>query len=366
MTTDSPQTTPATAGRGGRVRSLALGAVPVLLLGLAVNTTTIPGTDFSLAVPYAAEGPGPTFNTLGEVDGQEVIEVTGTETDETEGNLDMTTVSVRTNMTMAQAFGRWLFTEDTLVPIDHIFPEDVDPEKVRQSNEAAFTESESAATIAAMNHLDRPTEVVVARVLEDTAATGVFEDGDAILAVEGEPVQRPSEVAEYAQAKKPGEDITFTVRRDGQEREIDLTLGELEENPGVGAVGILMTSQPGGGVEVDYNLQDVGGPSAGMMFSLAVIDKLSPGELNGGRYVAGTGTITPDGTVGPIGGIAHKVSAAQEEGAELFLAPADNCAEAVSRDHGDMVVASVANLDEAIDAMDVFAAGGDVKVCQPR
>ncbi|MDR7328728.1 YlbL family protein [Corynebacterium guangdongense] len=364
MTPDSSHTPrPAAAGR---LRTVALGAVPVVLLGLAVSTPTIPGTDISLAVPYAAEGPGPTFNTLGEVDGEQVIEITGARTDETEGNLDMTTVSVRTNMTMAQALGRWLFTEDTMVPIDHIFPADMDPEQIKQSNEAAFTESESAATIAAMNHLDRPTEVVVARVLDGTAATGVFAEEDTILAVDGVEVQRPTEVAERAQAKKPGEEITFTVERDGREQELDLTLGELEQNPGVGAVGILMTSQPGDGVEVDYNLQDVGGPSAGMMFSLAVIDKLSPGPLNGGKFVAGTGTITPDGAVGPIGGIVHKVDAAEAQGAELFLAPAENCAEAVSRDHGDMVVASVANLDEAIAAMDTFAAGGEVTTCQPR
>lgn len=366
MTHDSPQTQGTAGASTGRVRTVALGAIPVLLLGLAVSTPNIPGTDISLAVPYAAEGPGPTFNTLGEVDGRQVIEISGAEADETAGNLDMTTVSVRTNMTMAQALGRWLFTDDTLVPIDHVFPADMDPEQIKESNEAAFTGSESAATIAAMNHLGRPTEVTVARVLEDTAATGVFEDGDAILAVDGESVQRPTEVAELAQAKKPGEEITFTVRRDGGETDLDLTLGELEQNPGVGAVGILMTSQPGDGVEVDYNLQDVGGPSAGMMFSLAVIDKLSPGELNGGNFVAGTGTITPEGTVGPIGGIVHKVDAAEAAGAELFLAPAENCAEAVSRDHGDMVVASVADLDEAITALETFADGGEVTVCEPR
>ena len=345
---------------------MALGAIPVLLLGLAVSTPEIPGTDISLAVPYAAQGPGPMFNTLGEVDDTEVIEIEGTRTDETEGNLNMTTVSVRTNMTIAQAFGRWLFTDDTMVPISHIFPEDADPEEVQESNEAAFTQSESAATIAAMNFLDRPTEVVVASVLDDAAATGVFEEEDTILAVDGQDVARPSEVAELAQAKEPGEEITFTVRRDGEEQQLDLTLGELEENPGVGAVGILMTSQPADGVEVTYNLQDIGGPSAGMMFSLAVIDKLSPGALNGGNFVAGTGTIAPDGTVGPIGGIVHKVDAAESEGAELFLAPADNCAEAVSRDHGEMVVASVSDIDEAIAAMEAYAAGEDVLTCEPR
>ena len=115
---------------------------------------------------------------------------------------------------------------------------------------------------------------------------------------------------------------------------------------------------------MNYNLNDIGGPSAGMMFSLAVIDKLTPGALNGGKFVAGTGTINEDGEVGPIGGIVHKVHAAQEAGAELFLAPADNCAEAVSRDTGDMVVAKVHTLDDAIEAMQNFAEGNAVETCE--
>ena len=116
-------------------------------------------------------------------------------------------------------------------------------------------------------------------------------------------------------------------------------------------------------MNVTYNLQDVGGPSAGMMFSLAVIDKLTEDDLTEGHFVAGTGTISEDGTVGPIGGIEHKVEASQEAGAELFLAPAANCEAATSRDHGDMVIASVETLDDAIHAIEDFASGAEVKTC---
>ena len=168
-----------------------------------------------------------------------------------------------------------------------------------------------------------------------------------------------------AQAKSPGDTATLTLERAGGAEDVDVVLGENPDDPETAMLGILMGSQPVEDIEVDYNLNDVGGPSAGMVFSLAVIDKLSPGELNGGRYVAGTGTISPEGEVGPIGGIAHKVDAAEAEGAELFLAPRDNCAEAVSRDHGDMVVAAVDTLDDAIEQMAAFDAGGDVEVCEP-
>ena len=113
-----------------------------------------------------------------------------------------------------------------------------------------------------------------------------------------------------------------------------------------------------------YNLNDVGGPSAGMIFALAVIDKLSPGELTHGRTVAGTGTINEEGQVGPIGGISHKLAGARDAGVELFLAPAGNCAEVNRVDSGEMVVAKVATLDDAVKALDDFAAGHDVLTCK--
>src|SRR5699024_11147439 len=122
-------------------------------------------------------------------------------------------------------------------------------------------------------------------------------------------------------------------------------------------LGISMTSVPVSDTEVTYNLEDIGGPSAGLMFSLAVVDKLSPGPLNGGKFVAGSGTIAEDGSVGPIGGIAHKVRAAKEAGAEILLAPTDNCAEALTADYGDMTILQVDTLEHAIEQMDAYTSG---------
>lgn len=351
------------AARNRRLTTIAWGAVPVVALAAATTMTHIPFTDISLAVPYAAQGPGPMFDTLSEVDGEPVVEVNGTDTDETAGELNMTTVSVRTNMSLAQALGRWVLTDDTIVPIEQIFPPNISEEEVRESNEAAFTMSESAATVAAMNFLGAEIEVAVHDTLEDSPAAGVLEPGDVILAVDGDAVDEPGQVQERVLSRAPGDEVTLTIRRDGQEREVTVTLAASEQDPALPQVGILMISEPVADIEVDYNLQDVGGPSAGMIFSLAVIDKMSPGPLNGGHKVAGTGTIAEDGAVGPIGGIVHKVDAAQSEGIELFLAPAANCAEAVSRDHGEMVVASVDTLDDAIEAMEAFAAGEDLDTC---
>ena len=149
-----------------------MGAVPVVAIFSLLGLPSIPGTDIDLTVPYAAEGNGPTFDTLGEVDGREVVEISGAKTHPTSGNLNMTTVSVRTNMTLAQALKRWFTTDDTLVPIEHVFPSGKSSEEVQRQNAAAFANSESNATISAMNHLNKPLETMVLEVSKDSPAQG--------------------------------------------------------------------------------------------------------------------------------------------------------------------------------------------------
>ena len=347
-----------------RRRTLALGAIPVVLTGALVGIDHVPGTDISLTVPYAAEGPGPTVNTLGEVEGVDVVAVEAPQIYDTAGNLNMTTVSVRTNMTLAQAFGRWLFSDDTIVPIETIIPQDMTDEEVEQSNKQAFTESESAATVAAMDYLKLPVKIEIAEVVEGSPAAGEVNKDDIVTAIDGAAVSEPGQVQELIRAKKPGDRVEVSLNRSGQELTRVVTLGSLPEDEEVPFLGLSMLSVPAQDISVDYNLQDIGGPSAGMMFTLAVIDKLSPGELNGGKFVAGTGTIEESGAVGPIGGIQHKVRAAEEAGAQLFLAPADNCAEAVKGGSGNMEIAKVEDLRSATTAMDNFAQGKAVDSCQ--
>ncbi len=350
--------------RTRRRRTLTWGAVPVAVLAVALSIDHIPFTDVSLAVPYAAEGPGPTFNTLGEVNGTPVVDVEGAPTEETAGNLNMTTVSVRTNMTLAQALGRWLGAGDTIVPLEQVVPPHTSEEEVREANQQAFVASEASATVAAMNYLGRPTNVVVHDTVDGSAADGVVHSGDVITRVNDAEVSEPGQVRDAVRALSPGDKLTVSVARDGAEEELTVRLGESPEDPSVPQLGILMTSAPADDISVTYNLQDIGGPSAGMMFSLAVIDKLTPGPLNGGAFVAGTGTIDESGAVGPIGGIVHKIEASKNDGAELFLAPAGNCGEASSVDAGEMTVARVATLDDAIRAMEDFNAGREVDTCQ--
>ncbi|MGI0541359.1 PDZ domain-containing protein [Corynebacterium aquatimens] len=350
----------------------AWGVIPVTLgVGLTV-LDHVPGTDISLTVPYASEGPGPTFNTLGEVEGTPVIQIEGTDEDPTSGSLDMTTVSVRTGMTFGQFMYIWLTTGDSIVPIEQIMPPNVSEEEMKEMNKQAFLASESAATVAAMRYLGKPTRVVVFEVVDKSAADGVVKPGDTITSVGGEKVSEPTEVQKLIQKRAPGDTVTIGIERSKEDdkegalerREVEVTLGKNEKDASKAFLGISMTSEPVGDIRVNYNLNDIGGPSAGMMFSLAVIDKLSPGELNGGKNVAGTGTIAENGDVGPIGGIEHKIVGAKNAGAELFLAPSDNCAAAAKAKSGDMVIAKVSTIADAVKAMEDYAAGRDVITCK--
>ncbi|MEJ4097608.1 putative periplasmic serine endoprotease DegP-like precursor [Corynebacterium bovis DSM 20582 = CIP 54.80] len=352
-----------------RTATVVAGALPVVVLVSLVGLPTVPGTDIDLTVPYAAEGEGPTFNTLGDVDGTPVVDVTGAQTDETSGNLNMTTVSVRTRLSLSQALGRWITSDDTIVPLEQVIPSNTSPEDVQRQNAAAFAASESNATVAAMNHLGKPLETMVAGVNDDSPASGAVKENDIITAVDGQQVRVPGDVADKIADRSPGDRVTLSVRRQGHDEKVEVTLGEVPESlrsdSGASAfLGVTMVAQPAGDLRVEYNLKDIGGPSAGLMFSLAVVDKLSPGELSGGRFIAGTGTIDADGSVGPIGGITHKIAAAAHAGAEAFLVPEGNCAEATSRGYdGDLTLIKVSSLDQAVDELDTFTSGGSPTTC---
>lgn len=383
--TDSATSTASSAGGRRRFRTVVVGLLPVVALVALLAIPTIPGTDVNLTVPFAAEGEGPTYDTLGEVNGTPVVDITGTDAEldddlaDSEGQLNMTTVAVRTKLSLAETMKRWLGSDDTIVPVEQVIPSDSTPEEVARRNAAAFAASESNATVAAMGYLDRPLETTVYEVADDAPAAGTLRENDVITAVDGTDVTLPAEVADAVAEHSPGDDVELTVRRGQDEVTESVTLGEVPEelrsNSAATAaedagesdkayLGVTMVAQPAGDLKVRYNLKDIGGPSAGLMFSLAVVDKLSPGDISGGKFVAGTGTISADGSVGPIGGITHKIAAAQHAGAEVFLVPSGNCSEATGTSYdGDIDLLSVDSLDGAVDAMEKYNNGGDAPTC---
>ena len=328
--------------------------VPILAFGVLLAAVT---------VPYVSLGPGPTFNTLGEVEGKQVVAIEGTETKPTSGNLNMTTVSQRDGLTMGQALALWLSGREQLVPRDLVFPPDKTRDDIQQSQNADFRRSEDNAEYAALNYLKFPQAVTVEKVNDPSPSQGKLQSGDAIDKVNGTPVPTVEVFTGILKATKPGDEITVDYRRkNAPAGTTRITLGKNEDRD-YGYLGIAVMDAPWAPFTIDFNLANIGGPSAGLMFSLAVIDKLTTGDVNGGKFVAGTGSIGSDGKVGPVGGVIHKMSSAQEAGATVFLVPADNCDEARTAAGDGMDLIKVETLPQAVDALKALTSGGAPPLC---
>jgi Lon-like protease len=181
--------------------------------------------------------------------------------------------------------------------------------------------------------------------------------------VNDKPVASLEEFTALLKETKPGDELVIDYRRKNQPAgTTTITLGDHPDRD-YGYLGVSVLDAPWAEFTIDFNLANVGGPSAGLMFSLAVIDKLTTGDLNGGKFVAGTGTITDDGKVGSIGGITHKMLAASEAGATVFLVPADNCAEARTAHQDGLTLIKVDTLTSAVDALKSYSAGGEPPTC---
>jgi Lon-like protease len=335
-------------------RTWNLVAAGMLALALAVLAATVP-------VPMVALGPGPTYDTLGDVGGQPVVAVDGLQAYPTTGHLNMTTVSVTDRLTLFATLGLWADGDRQVVPRSEVFPPEKSDEQVQQENTEQFAASEANAEVAALTELRLPTRVVVTDLVPNSPAQGRLEPGDEIVAVSGHPVDTPAAVSGALSATTPGQSVTITYKRAGQQHDADVVLGSSPDRP-QGLLGVRPGIEPRTG-DIRISLGDIGGPSAGLMFALAVIDKLTPGGLTDGRFIAGTGTITPDGQVGPIGGIPFKMRAARDAGATVFLVPADNCGEAEANAPTGLELVRVATLQDALNGLDALATGRPAPSC---
>ncbi|MCC9195954.1 PDZ domain-containing protein [Arthrobacter sp. zg-Y820] len=335
------------------------------LLVTGALTLVLGAVALFLPAPYVVESPGPTFNTVGTVEtaeGEEapLIEIEGAPTYPTNGELDLTTVYVAggpgTAMSFLEAVGAWLNPEDAVVPQEFVYPRGTTGEDIDQQNAAAMTSSQEASVAAALRELDVAfsEDLSVAELVDGSPAAGVLEAGDTLLSVGGTDIDGIDTLREELQASG-GAPVEITFRRDGREQTGTVTpvLGDT----GSYQLGIFLATSFEFPFEVTIALNDVGGPSAGMMFALGIIDRLTPGELTGGKHFAGTGTIDSAGNVGAIGGIQQKMVGASDAGAEFFLAPADNCGEVVGHIPEGLDVVRVATLDEARTAVEALAGG---------
>ena len=337
-----------------RTAVLTAGSLLLVLFGLL---------GAAVPVPYVAQVPGPTYDTLGEIDGEPVISVEGRERPETSGQLELTTVGLSgRGLSLVQAVRGWFDGEISVVPEESVYPPGRSEEETRQANREAFLTSEELATSAALRHLGYPVRVVVRGLAEGSPSADALEEGDAVLAVDGRLTPDLATLTDVLTGIPGGTAVDVAYRRQGRSSTATITTAEAPEREG-SLLGISVRDMPSAPFDVDIQVADVGGPSAGLMLTLGVIELAGEQDLTGGGLVAGTGTIDESGAVGRIGGIALKAIAAEDLGADLFLVPAENCAELLAAGEPDVATARVQDLDDALTALEALRAGRSPEPC---
>ena len=344
-------------------RSLTLVIASVAVLAALAIAVLIP-------VPYVILGPGPTLNTLGkDSSGQPLITIEGHITYPTAGHLNMVTVGYQggpgVTINIFSALAAWLNPHKAVVPESELFAPGQTERQAQQQDTQQMTGSQQAAVAAALTELDisYPKLVVVAHVQAGYPAYGVLKSGDVITAVDGAPVTGESELTSLIGAHPAGSTLTLTIVRDGRTRAVQVGTKESGGRPVMGVQVYEHFKFP---FTVKFSVGDIGGPSAGMMFALGIIDKLTPVNLTGGKFIAGTGQIEASGKVDAIGGIQQKMVGARNGGATIFLAPAANCSDVRGAIPSGLQVVKVSTLSQAVTYLEDLKSGQPVPSCRAR
>lgn len=333
--------------------TVALGAVFVVLLTLLVGRAE---------VPYVELVPGPTFDTLGQDDNnKDIIILDGATATTSAGQLRFLTVGVRPRLTLLQAIVGWWRDSDAVVPRELIYGNQTD-EQAEKRNVELFATSESKAKTAALARVGYPMKVTVKNVPADLGAEGKLRPGDVIATINGVAMDSIDRYTFTVRGKPIGTTFALGVIRDGATTAVDLpTVASPEDGKAI--VGASMEEVSTAPFKIDIPIENIGGPSAGLMLTLGIIDKVKPEDLTGGKIIAGTGEIDGMGAVGGIGGIPQKLIGAREAGATFFLTPDVNCAEAVANDHAGLTLVQVKTADEALLALEKIRAGAEPELC---
>lgn len=327
-----------------------------LLLALWVAVLVMP-------LPYVTYAPGVTVDVLGEEEGgQEIIQVNGQKTYRDDGQLRMTTVYVsqpKARINLLEVMSAWIDDEDAVYPYDAVYREDETPEEAERESSVQMVTSQDEAVAVALRELgyDISPVVQVAAVDKKMPADGALKVGDVLKTVGGTTIESPEDVGQAVIDSGVDKLLDFGISRDGEDLTVTITPKDVDGQPLVGIVGGIGFDFP---FDVDVNIDpDIGGPSAGLMFSLAIYDTLTPGSLTGDAVVAGTGTIADDGSVGPIGGIQQKIAAARQAEAKLFMVPPDNCDDALGAVNGDMILVKATTMSDAVAAIEAWVEDPD-------
>ena len=340
-------------------RSLTLAIAGLATVVAIVVAVLIP-------VPYVILGPGPTLNTLGVSSGQPVITITGHRTYSTSGHLNMVTVSYEggpgTNMNIFQALRAWLDPSEAVVPESELFPAGQSAQQTQAQDTAEMAGSQQLATAAALTALHVPfqTEIGVVSTVPGYPASKALRAGDVIEAVDGKAVTGQNSLSSMITSHPAGSVLTLKVLRNGK----TLTLPVASKvSGGTPVIGVEVQEEYTFPFTVKITVGNIGGPSAGMMFALGIIDKLTSLDLTGGKFIAGTGEITAAGQVQPIGGIQQKMVGARAAGATIFLTPAGNCSDTTGAVPAGLQLVKVSTLSQAIADLEAIKAGKSVPSC---
>jgi Lon-like protease len=346
-------------------------ALTLLVAGVAVIAAAVVAA--VLPVPYVILSPGPTLNTLGSVPGgQPLIDIKGHLVSHTDGHLNMVTVDFQggpgDEVNIFTALRAWLSPHDAVVPQAEVFGTSGSEQQVLKQDVQEMASSQQVATAAALSYLHIPFQTLVQVVATEPGmpAASVLKAGDVITAVDGTPITLNT-IGTAIHSHPAGRLLRLTVLRNGK----TLQLGVHSVKVSVQGV-----KEPQIGVEIEplyrfpfgvtISVGNIGGPSAGMMFALGIIDKLGHVNLTGGRFIAGTGELAsaePSAAIQPIGGIQQKMAGARADGATVFLAPAANCSDALGAVPAGLKLIRVSTLAGAVATLEALRAGRPVPSC---
>lgn len=336
-------------------RKAAVMAATGLVTSLLIAVLTI------LPSPYAIEEPGPTYDTLASKDGTPLVAIDGAPTYDATGELRLTTVSLSTAdkrvFTVGRVLAAFVSPRSTVAPVERVYRTPKEQEQEAQQSAEDWISSQESATVSALEAGGAvvPATMKVASVRDDSNAKDLLEVGDVITAADGKELVSYSDLTKTLQARNPGDSVTLTVQRAGAA--VDVTFDLIAAEDGRALMGISIDPTFDLPISVKVDIDRVGGPSAGMMFALAIMDKLTPEDELHGAKVAGTGEIYVDGKVYPIGGIRYKLDGARDAGADYFLAPVENCPDVIGHVPAGLSVYAVEDLTDAYAAIVAIGQG---------
>jgi len=326
-----------------------------------------------LPAPYVIDQPGPTFDTLGVVETEAgqvpLIFVPESLGYPQSGEMRLTTVTRVGNPENLPSWWNvieaWFTREKSVMPVDAAFPPGFTVEQNREAARIDMENSQQEAIAAAFNHLNIPytSFLRVEGVIEGGPSEGVIDLGDVIVEASGVTVRDVTELRELIAQNGVQSAISLLLERNGDLVTVAVIPRMSEANPPAPAIGVLVSGRYSFSIPVEIQLENVGGPSAGLVFALGVVERLTPEEIIPPAVIAGSGTISAAGEIGGVGGIRHKAFGAANAGARLFLVPQSNCDQVRGVTIDGMDIVPVSTLDEAVEVLALSRAGMPLPSC---